>query len=104
MSETEVTLGQTYYRDLFFNLGVDVTEGLGRHLEEITIILGNSDDAKRVKGVIRRTDNDNGTPRIKIDLEQRRQYERWLHNEYQEGDKMRVTINNPNSITLHTNH
>jgi hypothetical protein len=58
----EVRLGQAYWNNGFFNVGVDFDRYFDKHNKPINIFLG--DEHSAVSGYINREANPNGTPRI----------------------------------------
>lgn len=89
-----VTLHATYYRQGFFNVGVDYQALLGSDGEQIEIYLGASEDP--VVGSINRRANTNHTPRIMGGRDLRE----WFQTEGREKDRLSVTVLSPTSIRL----
>lgn len=89
-----IVLHTTYYRQGFFNVGVDHESLLGADGEPIEIYLGQ--DPSPVTGSINRSANKNHTPRVTggVDLK------RWFQRVASEKDRVDVEVLSPNSIRL----
>ena len=90
----EVTIGESYFNQGFFNIGVDHEKHIGNNGESITIHLGNQGGS--ITGKINRSCNPNNTPRIMGGIELRE----WIKKNFQEGEVFRVDIITPNEIKV----
>ncbi|HVY76283.1 MAG TPA: GIY-YIG nuclease family protein [Puia sp.] len=92
----DISLGQAYYNQGFFNVGLEYSDLIGADNEIIDIQLGANSDAT-IQGYINRTANRNGTPRIMGGKELRN----WIQNNFKLNDTMKVDIISPIAIRLH---
>lgn len=91
----EVTLGQAYYNQGFFNIRVRHSDKIGADNEKIIVQLG--DNPKNViKGYINRTANCNKTPRIMCG----KLYTEWIKNNFKQKDTLTVDILSKVSLRL----
>ena len=90
---TTITLGETYYKRGFFNVGVADADRIGDDREPIAILLPGGG---RVDGYIDRRAQGNGTPRI-IGRSALRD---WLQSNYRERDTVPLEIITPTCIRL----
>jgi hypothetical protein len=91
----EITLGQAYYNQGFFNVKQIYSNQFGADKAIIEIQLGGNQN-KIIQGYINRTANSNGTPRImggKILSE-------WIKSNFKQDDNLIVDILSPVSIRL----
>lgn len=93
MNNYEITLGQTYYNNAIFNLGVDASLHIGNHGEQIRIILG---DQGEIITLINRTSNANDSVRLHLGNE----WLEFLHNNYNLGDILTFQVINANLIQI----
>jgi len=93
MNEYQVTIGQTYYYQNYFNVGVAASNHLGNHNEPLKINLLNG---KILKSTINRTINRNGSVRFYGGLE----WHQFIIENYNLGYRIRFQVNNPNTITI----
>ena len=89
----EITLGQAYYNQGFFNIRVKHSDKIGADKENITVNLG---DIKTITGYINRTANSNKTPRIMCGKE----YTNWIKSNFRQKDNLIVDILSTHSIRL----
>lgn len=92
----DIPLGQTYYNQGFFNVGIEYSEMLGANSEIIDIQLG-TNGSSVIQGYINRTANTNGTPRIMGGRELRN----WVRSKFQIDEIMKVDIISPVAVRLH---
>jgi hypothetical protein len=90
-----IIIGQAYYYQGFFNVGVKNSSFFGEHGERIRIQLGNNSNSITI-GKINRTANNNGTPRIMAGGE----YKNWIQKNFRLGDIFKVEIISPGIIQL----
>lgn len=89
----EISLGQTYYNQGFFNIVKDHSHLIGADNTSIDIQLGKNAE-KTIQGYINRTANRNGTPRIMGGSGLRH----WFQNNFRINGNMKVDIISPNAI------
>ena len=87
-----VTIGQTYFRSGFFNVPVDFSRYFAKDNEPISIHVSGVD--AQITGKISRSANLNNTPRIMGTSA----LTRWLQSNLEQGDSIKVIVQNPNSI------
>jgi hypothetical protein len=90
-----VELYKTYYERGFFNISVDYERFFGENNEAINIKILKT--GSTITGIINRTANKNGTPRIIGGVELKR-YFRSCH---AQGDIIHIKIVSKNSIEIH---
>lgn len=83
----EITLGQAYYNQGFFNIGVKHSDKIGSANEEIIVQLG-ANPKDIIRGYINRTANTNKTPRIMCG----KQYTVWIKNNFRQKDTLTIDI------------
>jgi hypothetical protein len=91
----DVTLGQAYYNQGFFNIRQQFSELIGTDKSTIEIQLGSNTD-KVIQGYINRTANNNGTPRIMGGTELRN----WIKKNFKQNDTIKIDIISPVSLRL----
>lgn len=89
----EVTLGKTYYNKGFFNVPVRYTKSIDKRIKKIKLILKNGEE---IEARISRTDNLNGTPRIRGN----NKLKLYFKNNFKQGDKLDVIIDSPIMLSL----
>jgi hypothetical protein len=89
-----VTLGPTYYEKGYLNPGIDVSEILGEHGDDIFVQLGC--DGPTVQSVINRQAVSNGAPRINA----RKVIADWFHKNCARNEVVTVDILTPHSIAI----
>lgn len=94
LGEFQVVLHTTYYHQGFFNVRVPQQELFAGDGEPIEIFV--SREVEPIEGMINRTANTNGTPRIMGG----RQLRDWFYEAAQEKGEIRVIVMTPNSIRL----
>lgn len=93
METFKKVLGIAYYNQGFFNIGVNQSDLLGGHNEDIKVHLGND---KIINARIDRTTNGNGTPRIMCGVD----YRNWVQKNFKQGDQMTVKIISKHELKL----
>ena len=89
-----VKIGATYYREGFFNVPTYAESNFGADGQTIDIFCGHSPEP--ILGVISRTANSNGSPRIYG----RRQLRNWFQTNITEGAPVHVDVLSPTSIRI----
>lgn len=92
-----IKLGTAYYNQGFFNVSQQYSSYFGADRELIEIKLG-EDSIDNIKGVINRTANNNGTPRIMGGKE----LTNWIQCHFKQGDILRVELLTKGVIMLHS--
>lgn len=92
----DISLGQAYYNQGFFNIGREHSNLIGADNATIDIQLGENAETT-IQGYINRTANKNGTPRIMGGKELRN----WIKNNFKPNDTMKVDIISPIAVRLH---
>jgi hypothetical protein len=95
MKNVEITLGNAYYNQGFFNIPIQFTDAFPKKNEQIDVYL---DDIKIIAKV-NRTANMNSTPRIMCGVE----YKDWVQKNFKKGDIMQVCIYNEKEIKIFSN-
>ena len=90
-----ITLGATYYRGNFFNVGVQWNVHFGPHGSVVTIEIPG---LGTIQGTVNRTANTNGTPRIMIPGNTG--YLPWLQKNFNQRDLMRIEVLAKNRIRI----
>lgn len=93
MNEYQVTLGDTYYNQNYFNVGVGASNHLGNHNEPLQIILSNGNI---INSTINRLININGAVRFYGGNE----WHQFIGNNYNLNDVIIFQVTNPNTITI----
>lgn len=95
LTTMEITLGDTYYNQGFFNVSREYESYFGPHGSAIDIQLGHNGE-QTIRGIINRTANANGTPRIMgyVDLRN------WIRANFEPGQIMQVSVISPQSIKV----
>ena len=91
----EITLGQAYYNQGFFNVTKDFSDKFGADKTVVEIQLGNNQESI-IQGYINRTANRNGTPRIMGG----KKLTEWIQDNFRKDDIMSIDILTPVSIKL----
>jgi len=91
----EITLGQTYFNQGFFNISIEFSELFGADNSNIEIHLGEKLDST-INGYINRTANQNGTPRIMGG----KKLKTWINQKHKLNDLLQVEIISPNAIII----
>lgn len=91
----EISLGQTYFNQGFFNVSREYSSLFGSDNTNIDIHLGENID-KPLQGYINRTANKNGTPRIMGGKE----LKNWIIKNYKLNELLQVEIISPVAIRL----
>ena len=91
----DISLGQAYYNQGFFNIGVEFSPMIGPDNATIDIQLGSNAD-KTIQGYINRTANRNGTPRIMGGKE----LKKWIKSNFKPNDILKVDIISPIAVRL----
>ncbi len=89
-----VELHKAYFTQGFFNVSVDYERYFGANGE--TIDIGIEGDEKKIAGIINRTANKNGTPRIMGGA----RLKRYLATHYRQGDILTIRILAKNRIEI----
>jgi hypothetical protein len=89
-------LQKSYFRQGFFNVGKANDALFGVHGEHIQIFLGH--DEPPILGKINRLSTEHGAPRIMGG----NQLAQWFQSHATVGDHMKVTVDSPHSIRIHT--
>lgn len=90
----KLTLGNTYYKNGFFNLGVDVERYIT--YDEGTFVVFVGEDKKEIRGRVSREVNQNGTPRIYGGAELRD----WFQANFRKGERVDVLILAPDQVWI----
>ena len=93
MNEYEVTIGQAYCNQNYFNVGVSASNHLGNHNEPLQIILTNG---QVINTLINRTINENGYVRFYGGIE----WNRFIQANYNINQIITFQITNPNTIII----
>src|SRR5690606_14693712 len=91
----EILLGQTYFNQGFFNVGIEYSDLFGSDNAKIDIYIDGNID-KPLTGYINRTANKNGTPRIMGGKE----LKNWINKSHKLNDLLKIEIISPVSIKL----
>jgi hypothetical protein len=91
-----IQLGKAYYKQGFFNVGVQYSELFGADKSAIEIQLGSSAGIV-ILGYINRTANNNGTPRIMGGKDLRD----WIQNNFKLKDTMTVDVISPVAVRIY---
>ena len=89
-----IKLHKVYYRQGFFNVGVEHERYFGPHNTKVEIYVENA--RLPITGLINRTAQRNGTPRIMGHAGLRKYFQSRFH----EGDLMDVTVETPEQIRI----
>lgn len=90
----DITLGDTYYKQGFFNIGQAYANKLGSDNPIIEIQLGVTGES--ITGYINRTANTNGNPRIMGG----KTFKNWVSDNYSLGDIMNVSVLTPEVLRI----
>jgi len=91
----EITLGEAYYNQGFFNISQEYSDLIGPDNTSIDLDLG-KDAEDTIQGYINRTANKNGSPRIMGGKNLRT----WIHRNFSLGEILEVGIISPIAIRL----
>lgn len=91
-----VSIEASYWNDGFFNTGVSVSALFGEDKQAIDIFCGNDDDP--IVGMINRSSNENGSPRIFG----RRALRDWFQREIEVGQNVVIHVHSSTSIRVAT--
>jgi hypothetical protein len=91
----EITLGEAYYNQGFFNVKKEYADLFGADKALIEIQMCNTSEAV-IQGYINRTANTNGTPRIMCG----KPFKDWVQASRKPGDTIKITVISPGSIII----
>jgi hypothetical protein len=93
MNEYQVIIGNTYYNQNYFNVGVNASNHLGEHGENLSIVLPNN---LIIPSTIDREINNNGYVRFYGCVA----WNEFIQANYVLGDTITFQVNNLNTITI----
>jgi hypothetical protein len=97
----EYLLGKTYWRVPSINVPAQLSDCFGPHGALATAELEAQGQAiARLQTEINRTANVNGTPRLYFSGDDGEEFQNWKHNNFREGDSIKVDVTGPDRIRL----